>query len=428
MRTRSTIIVGKSLKALMRLRGGGSALPGLVAERIDPHFMQRTLAQLPYGVVLISGTNGKTTTTKMIVELLNSQGLKVFTNPTGSNFTRGVAASLLSEVSKSGQLDADIAVLELDEAHAVHFARAVPPRYSLFLNVLRDQLDRFGEIDYTAGLLKKIALATTGGVVVNRDDPRLGSSEFVEDISVEVRSYGVSPELKTQFPSDDDIRSDTTDSPQASTFYAKDTSLESIDGQRATIAYGGKDHSLELKLRGIYNILNAVGAVATVRLIMEDALDEPALLEALAKVQPAFGRGEIINVGDQTVELVLVKNPSGFRLSLQSFSPEDTAVMIAINDNYADGRDMSWLWDVEFDTLQAGGVDMVSGIRAYDMALRLQYDNVDVKAINPSLAPALHAFLAKNSDQPMRIYCTYTAMLSLRRELSKLTEVTKALS
>ena len=145
-----TILLGKTVRYIARLRGGGSALPGLFVERIDPQFVAETLAQLPQGVVLISGTNGKTTTTKMVVQLLESQGMKVFTNRTGSNFVRGVAAALLGEVDSHGKIDADIAVLELDEAHAVHFVNQIKPRHSLLLNVMRDQLDRFGEIDATA--------------------------------------------------------------------------------------------------------------------------------------------------------------------------------------------------------------------------------------------------------------------------------------
>ncbi len=116
-----SVPLGKLVRRVSRLRGGGSALPGLVVEKIDPGFMRRTLTTLPHGVAVVSGTNGKTTTTKMVVELLESQGLKVFTNRTGSNFTRGVAAALLGEVDWRGRLDADVAVLELDEAHAVHF-------------------------------------------------------------------------------------------------------------------------------------------------------------------------------------------------------------------------------------------------------------------------------------------------------------------
>ena len=161
----ATPLIGKAVRAASRLaHGGGSAFPGKIVERIDPQFLSRTLAQLPLGVVLVSGTNGKTTTTRMVASMLQSLGLKVFTNPTGSNFTRGVVSSLLAEVSLSGKLDADIAVLELDEAYAVHFVKQVPPDYCLLLNVMRDQLDRFGEIDNTARLLSKAAEATTGTV------------------------------------------------------------------------------------------------------------------------------------------------------------------------------------------------------------------------------------------------------------------------
>lgn len=139
-------LLGQGVRYASKLRGGGSAFPGLVMEKLHPEFVAEELAKLPYGVVVVSGTNGKTTTTKMTVQLLESQGLKVFTNRTGSNFVRGVAAALLGAMSLTGKLDADIAVLELDEAHAVHFVKAVKPDYALLLNVLRDQLDRFGEI------------------------------------------------------------------------------------------------------------------------------------------------------------------------------------------------------------------------------------------------------------------------------------------
>lgn len=169
------VIFGKAVRSVARLRGGGSALPGLFVERIDPQFIKKTLATLPHGVVVISGTNGKTTTTKMVVALLEAHGLKVFTNRTGSNFTRGVAAALLGDIDLRGRLDADIAVLELDEAHAVKFVEVIPPTHSLILNVMRDQLDRFGEIDATAKLLQKIVDASTGSVVLNREDRRIRS-------------------------------------------------------------------------------------------------------------------------------------------------------------------------------------------------------------------------------------------------------------
>ena len=150
-------------------------------------------------------------------------------------------------------------------------------------------------------------------------------------------------------------------------------------------------------------------------------------LKAVSRVQPAFGRGETVMVGDTPVELVLVKNPGGFSLALQSFPPAGYDTMIAINDNYADGRDMSWLWDVDFSSLAAEGVMLTTGVRAYDMALRLQYDDITPGAVTPELSEALDALLAHQPGRPKRIYCTYTAMLALRKLLSKKTTLQEAL-
>ena len=421
MRQTLTTMLGKTVKKAAQIRGGsGSALPGLVIEKIDSDFVSRTLQQLPMGVALISGTNGKTTTTKIVVELLESQGLKVFTNRTGSNFTRGVAAALLSEVDLHGRMDADIAVLELDEAYAVHFVKAIKPNYCLLLNVMRDQLDRFGEIDNTAKLLHNVAINTTKRVVLNRDDPRLSSPDFVNNIKSPLRSFGVNPKYSQTFPSDDSLRSSEQN---AAKLYADDTSLEEFKDQHAVIGFNGSDHSVNLNLRGIYNLQNATGAVALVRAILGNSLNVDSMLKALSGIKPAFGRGEQLIIDGQPCELVLVKNPAGFRLALASFNPANYATMIAINDAYADGRDMSWLWDVDFDSLQEQGVTAVSGVRAYDMALRLEYDEVPIDFVDTDLAVALRQLITKHTRQPKRIYCSYTAMLALRRLLARYTDV-----
>ena len=421
MRQTLTTMLGKTVKKAAQIRGGsGSALPGLVIEKIDSDFVSRTLQQLPMGVALISGTNGKTTTTKIVVELLESQGLKVFTNRTGSNFTRGVAAALLGEVDLHGRINADIAVLELDEAYAVHFVKAIKPNYCLLLNVMRDQLDRFGEIDNTAKLLHNVAINTTKFVVLNRDDPRLSSPDFVNDIKSPLRSFGVNPKYSQTFPSDDSLRSNEQN---AAKLYADDTSLEEFKDQHAVIGFNGSDHSVNLNLRGIYNLQNATGAVALVRAILGNNLNVDSMLEALSGIKPAFGRGEQLIIDGQPCELVLVKNPAGFRLALASFDPANYATMIAINDAYADGRDMSWLWDVDFDSLQEQGVTAVSGVRAYDMALRLEYDEVPIDFVDTDLTVALRQLITKHTRQPKRIYCSYTAMLALRRLLARYTDV-----
>ncbi len=415
-----TIILGKAVRYAARLRGGGSALPGLFVERISPSFVPDTLAQLPLGVVVISGTNGKTTTTKMVVALLESQGLKVFTNRTGSNFVRGVAAALLGDITVKGKLDADIAVLELDEAHAVKFVEIIPPRYSLLLNVMRDQLDRFGEIDATARMLEKIASVTTETVVMNREDERIRTIAPRLPKEVDVRYFGLVDNLLKQFPNDDELhetapKKQTTKRPDAEVI------LKDFNEKGAAFTVGGKDFVTPLKLKGVYNIYNSAAALALVKAIVPKA-SMNSLLGALSTVTPAFGRGETLTVGGHPLELVLVKNPAGFRLGLESYSPDGYATMIAINDNYADGRDMSWLWDVDFTKLIDHPV-YVAGVRAYDMALRLQYDEVNMEKVETDLAKALADFIATHPDTPKRIYCTYTAMLALRKELSKITRV-----
>jgi UDP-N-acetylmuramyl tripeptide synthase len=413
-------LLGKAVRSLARLRGGGSALPGLFVEKIDPAFIKRTLAPLPHGVVVVSGTNGKTTTTKMVVELLEGQGLKVFTNRTGSNFTRGVAAALLGEVDNHGVLHADIAVLELDEAHAVHFVRAIAPRYSLLLNVMRDQLDRFGEIDTTAGMLATIARHTSDTVVLNREDPRIAAIAPKLTYQKAV-FFGLAPKLTSLFPNDDDMHNSKEQTERQ--LPAASVVLQAVSGQTAEFLLHDKSVTAKLQLHGVYNIYNAAAALALVRVIVGEDCDPVKLLASLSAVTPAFGRGETIMVHGQPVELVLVKNPSGFRLSLASFKPDGYATMIAINDNYADGRDMSWLWDVGFASLDYAGVAEVAGVRAYDMALRLQYDEVEVSHVEPNVALALKHFLTSHASEPKRIYCTYTAMLALRRELAKITTV-----
>lgn len=416
-----SIILGKAVRRVARLRGGnGSALPGLFVEHIDPNFTKRILDTLPHGVVLVSGTNGKTTTTKIIVELLEGQGLRVFTNRTGSNFSRGVAAALLSEISLNGKLKADIAVLELDEAHAVHFVRSIAPRHTLLLNVMRDQLDRFGEIDTTAKLLATIAKHTTGSLTLNREDPRIATIADLVPKTVSQRYFGLSPQLTTQFPNDDNLHEKSS---PANTQPRADVTLDSFESSSATFIVDDKKYTTKLKLTGVYNLFNAAAALATVRNVLGDTANVSQLVATLSNVKPAFGRGETITVNGQPLELVLVKNPSGFRLGLTSFPPKGYVTMITVNDNYADGRDMSWLWDVPFDSLQPAGVDMVSGIRAYDMALRLDYDNVPVKSVVLDIKQSLQDFMTTHPNKPKRIFCTYTAMLALRKEIGLITTV-----
>lgn len=420
MLRKQAINLGRIVKKVTQLRGGGSALPGLVVEKLYPHFLRDTLGTLPMGVIVITGTNGKTTTTKIVAQLLKDQGMRVFTNPTGSNFTRGIAASLLPHIDRSDKLNFDIAVLELDEAHAVHFIREVSPSYTLVLNVFRDQLDRFGEINHTARLIEKVVRATTKGVVLNRDDEIVRGFESVAPTKTGVRYFGVAEELRSQFPSDADLRGSSKSTPEKlPSVQPEDVLLSAYSDKSVVFSWGSSPQPrVKLKLEGSYNLQNAAAALALVRMVCDTKTDEESLFESLAKVKPAFGRGEAIEIDGEPLEIILVKNPSGFRLSLRSYSKKPAATMIAINDRYADGRDMSWLWDVDFGYFRDSGVPFVSGIRAYDMALRLQYDEVIVGRIIPDEELALEAFLSETRG-PRRIFCTYTAMLAIRKVLAK---------
>lgn len=438
--------VGKLVCALSRvLHHGGSALPGKVIESLDSGFLARTLASLPYGIVLISGTNGKTTTTRMVTSMLRDAGLNVFTNPTGSNFTRGVVAALAKIMPAFGtKLNADIAVLELDEAYAVHFVNQIKPRYSLLLNVMRDQLDRFGEIDTTAKLLSNVAAATEGTVVLNREDSRICALAKVVPSGTCVRYFGLDDAVKSMFPTDDDLHNtaeksenckDTAES-KANNLPKADVVLSKVGDHETEFILDGKSKTTSVKLDGAYNIFNAAAAATVVRAILADAtkqnsalqkFDDDALMEAISHVTPAFGRGEVIEVNGAPVELVLVKNPIGFRLAIASDHPQNHDTMIAICDEYADGRDMSWLWDVDFASFSGTGVACVSGTRAWDMALRLQYDKVEARNVNTDLEEDAKAFVngdfSGNTKNAKRIYCTYTAMLRVRAALAQLAEV-----
>ena len=416
------MVAGKAARAASRLRGGGSALPGLVAERVDPGFLAHALADVPGGIVVVSGTNGKTTTTKMLVAVLRAHGRDVFTNPTGSNFTRGVISSMLGELPIGGRLRADLAVLELDEAHALKFAAAVRPTHALLLNVARDQLDRFAEIDHTAKLLASLAEQTTTGVVLNLDDSFVSRIRDRVGDGIAVRYFGVDASIADRLPElqEQDVRFDDDFTPPVAG--ADDGLLKPLNDRSFEVLVGVDECEsfvhLELQQRGLAAMINATAATTTARMLLGDAFDPGRAAEALRAVTPPFGRGEVVDVDGQPLELVLVKNPAGFTVALGTYGTTPVATMIAINDNYADGRDVSWLYDVGFDSLRQRGVALTSGVRAYDMALRLQYDDVPVARVEPDLERALDRFLADNSEEPKRIFCTYTAMMSLRRVLA----------
>ena len=404
-----SIILGKLIFAAAKLRGGGSAFPGLVIEKTDKNFIRDCLSQLPKGVVVISGTNGKTTTTKIVVELIKSQGLTVFTNKSGSNLLRGIIAELIREVTFGGKLRSDIAVLELDEAHATYFINIMQPKFSLLLNVYEDQTDRFGDADRTASLLARIADKTTDCVVTSRDDPRLCCLEADADIAY----FGSSPELAKMFHPTNSLESDNR--PPAHVL------LKSVSDTQSEFTVDGNDYSISLSLNGIYNSLNAAAALTLAKTLLPYA-DVNELLAALQKVRPADGRGEIFNINGTDIQLLLVKNAAGFNLTLASFCFAGFDNMIATNNALADGLDISWLSDVDFSPLKESGVAIVSGTCAADTAKCLKSQGVAAAKIDTNLTSAVN-ILINSGNNPKRIFCSYTAMVVIRKQLMKLKEI-----
>lgn len=412
-------LLGKSVAQAVKLRGksGGQAMPGLVVETLIPGYLGVMLSQLPEGVVIITGTNGKTTTTKMVVELLEANGKRVLTNPTGSNLTRGIISSVSQQAKGTGKLPFDIAVFELDEAYAKQFTDVLKPRWVLALNASRDQLDRFGEVDMVAKLISQTMLAATEGIVVNADDKRL-SKTAVQDAKIRVDYFGVAPDLLQFFPRDDELVSVTgTEAHLEAADVPLAVELVSFKEDKATYRIGNEQFAVRLQVTGQHNFQNAAGALALLHVLLPQT-EPAAFIDQISQIKPAFGRGQTYRLKNGSeLQLNLVKNPASFRQGLASYVRADTSIMIAINDAVADSRDMSWLWDIDFTSLQESKVDFTTGTRAVDMALRLGYDEVPVQYVVPDILEALNAFCKMPGDKV--IFASYTAMLKLHGILEK---------
>lgn len=408
-----TIALGKTVFALLRLmRRTGSALPGLIVEKFNRGFLYNQLAQLPQGVIIVSGTNGKTTTTKLTAALLESQGLRVLTNPTGSNFVRGIISVVVDKTRWNGKLPYDIAVFEQDEAHAVKLAELVHPRGAVVLNIMRDQMDRFGEIDTTRQMLQKLVAVSTEWVVLNANDERV--SKLEPSKGVQTIWYSHTEALQKDFLTDDQLyHAESTAYYRAGKPAAE---LTAYEPGRVALTAARKRHKYQFALQGGHNALNLTAALATVHAALTD-VDESALTNTISSVKPAFGRGEVITLpSGGKLTLQLIKNPGGFTQALRmtGLKSYDT-IAIAINDDYPDGRDVSWLWDVNFTRLGKGPAVYCGGVRAADMANRLKYDEVQVAGIEADIyayAKQLDSVIPAGSEGIL--FCTYTAMLKLR--------------
>ncbi|MBI3984169.1 DUF1727 domain-containing protein [Candidatus Microgenomates bacterium] len=420
---------GKLLLKLLRLTGqGGAALPGLIVERIYPRFLNRVAKQLGWGAILVTGTNGKTTTTKLIAGMLEAEGHLLVRNRSGSNMSRGIVSAFLEHVRWSGRLRQDMALFEVDEAFMGDVAAKLRPRVVVVLNLLRDQLDRYGELDRTAELIAA-GLKYTQQAVLNADDPLVAQMAGAVN-SGSALFFGAVPELKVQLPHDEQLHQRPRKRPVAKRTGAPTSKLNLLltktkltpDGQRFTYEYAGRVYQARLQLPGIYNAYNAAAALTCVTVV---GLALTRANASIVQVPPAFGRSELVEVGGRQLRLLLVKNPAGFNQIISTFLVSRPApTLMAVNDNFADGRDVSWLWDVDFEALSSfKPALLVTGIRAYDLAVRLKYADITCSA-EPALDKALRTFIKQLAPGDTGyIVPSYTAMVGLRKLLAKQADI-----
>ena len=387
MRYAPAVLAGKLTRIAARLRkpGGGSAVPGLVVNRIAPGYLKRTLSGFPQGLVVVSGSSGKSTTTKMLVAILRAHGVGVFTNPSTANISQGLTSALLEQADWRGRVPGDVAVLEMDEGHGALVMQGVDARVVALTNVMVDQIDRFHDSEMVAGMLGRIAARAREAVVVNADDAYLERLAAKVGPDASVQRFGVSAAVLSTAPRGLGY-TETTDErldPTAGVVVA------SVDGNSAVLDDHGLEVAIGLPARGIHYAVDAAAAYATARVVLGSRFSSATAAAALSSIPAVFGRGERVRIRDQDVDFVLVQNPASFQLNVDAIPAGTEQVLFAIG---SDVRDPSYFWPVDASAL--GRVAIVSGSKAAEAALMLAYDGVEIDRVEPDLARAIDDFLA----------------------------------
>ncbi|MEP6693567.1 MAG: MurT ligase domain-containing protein [Chloroflexota bacterium] len=441
---------GKLTRIGLQLAGrGGTALPGLVALTIDPDLIASLASELAHGVVLVSGTNGKTTTARMLSDIVRASGWAPIHNRSGSNLERGIAGALLAENNWRGEPRGDTGMFEVDEASLPRVLQRVSPRVVLVTNLFRDQLDRYFEIDQLArrigDAIAKLDPRVT--VVLNADDPivawlgqrhrgpvvyfgvddpnvggrvpqaisdatrcpRCGAALHYERVILAHEGEWSCPSCGLARPERDVSAIRVALTPMSSELQLRTAAATAFDPVRVPIA-------------GLYNAYNALAALAVAR-ALDIALPTAAL--AIANFRPAFGRLEQVTVDERELRLILVKNPAGFNAAIGALleSGRRPRLLAALNDRDADSRDVSWIWDADFETL-APTVEhaVVTGIRSRDLANRLKYAGVPrekIEVVDGWGGAIDRALGAAPLGGEVVVLATYTAMQALRAELAR---------
>ncbi|MBW4446357.1 MAG: Mur ligase family protein [Spirirestis rafaelensis WJT71-NPBG6] len=409
--------------------GAASVLPGSIARRIEPQLLQLLSHQVKNGVILIAGTNGKTTTSLLLCEILQRKGYRVAHNSTGANLENGLMTALMENSNFLGKLDVDYAILEVDENIVPKVLAPIQPKLILCLNLFRDQLDRYGEVDTISKRWTK-AIATLSPetiVVANADDPTIcylgqqlsqqrvsffGLNEpenYLEAIPHAVDSIycpkcGHALDYKGVYLS----HMGEYSCPSCGFTRSKPT-LDSSEWQQILV--------------GLYNKYNTLAAATAAK---ELGIDEATIRDTIPNFQAAFGRAEELKINGKNVRILLSKNPVGTNETIRVVTQSsDKTTLLVLNDKVQDGEDVSWIWDVDTEKLvERGGTLVVSGDRAYDMALRLRYSEFSPQSnfnliVEENLRQAINTALERTpNNETLHILPTYTAMLDVREALT----------
>jgi UDP-N-acetylmuramoylalanine-D-glutamate ligase len=368
--------------ARLRKRNGGSAVPGLVVNKLAPGYLAHALNSFDKGLVIVSGSSGKSTTTKMLVSVLRDHGLSVFTNPSTANITQGLTSALLERADLRGRIDADIAVLEMDEGHGALISDSLNPIVVVLTNVMTDQIDRFHDSAQVAEMLAKIARRASSSVVINSDDGMLEAIAASLPAGVSTLRFGASTAVQ-------DSARHGLGYAATSSGITPDVLVAATAGRAATVELGGAAIEIELPAPGVHYAMDAAAAVAGASATIGAELDLASAARSISAMDPVFGRGEITRVGDEPVEFVLVQNPASFQLNVDELANDLSQVLVAVG---SDVRDPSYFWPVDGSTL--GRVAIITGSKAHEIALQLEYQGVTIDELVPELADALDRFFA----------------------------------
>lgn len=442
------ILLGKFIARLIKITGGGAtAAPGLYALKFDPGLVRKLAKNLKLGSIVISGTNGKTTTARLTGDILSSK-FKIIHNRQGSNLLRGIASTLISQSSIFGKINKDLGLWEIDEATLPEAVSHLAPRIIVILNLFRDQLDRYGEVDSIRNkwqqTLSRTSQKTT--VILNADDP--GVSIFKNSFKGKTLLFGIeSTEAKLpKVESVADIKHClicgstlvftkllsahlghylcnnchlTRPQPQ---IVAKNVKFASNFSTRFKCSIDSKPIPIKYSLPGLYNVYNVLAAISIAQSLK---IERSIIVKKIKSFSAAFGRFQKVKIKNKQIIIFLIKNPAGANEIIRTVSRLAKVNLLAIlNDNIADGRDVSWIWDTNWEVLANKAKKIwVSGIRAWDLTTRLKYagfrlsKNNVCKDINYSTIKSLE--ILSNKDT-LIILPTYTALLSLQRALHKM--------